>query len=231
MQVSQRALAYMLLWSLACGAGLGLVYDLLAMLRGPMGLLPPFLMRLGERLALPPALRLKRLVKRPRSNNKKREWGEAVLLFWQDVLFCLLFAVVATLLLYYTNDGQWRMGVIVLMLLSLVGYRATMGRPMRFVLLLLRMLMSSLLAWIAAILAYPFRRLWRCLEKPRLALCGYVVGLYRRILLAMEQSKQKRRARRQSKQTTEDTSAPPAQQRQRKPPDGKRVFASGGQKT
>jgi hypothetical protein len=229
MQVSQRALAAMLLWSLLCGSALGLVYDFLILLCRSMGPLPPFLTRLRERLSLPPPLRLKRQ-KEDLQPGKKRKWGEMVVLFWQDVLVCLLFSVTTVLLLYYTNDGQWRFSVPICMLLAFWAYRVTLGRPLRFVLLLVRMLVSALLVWSTALLVYPFRWLWRRLEKPRQALYGRFLGLYRRILSAMEQSKQKRRDRRQSRRTPSNVTPPPAPQRQRKPHDGKRVFASGGYK-
>lgn len=218
----------MLLWALACGAVLGALYDLIAVARGSRGELPPILVQLRKKLTLPPALRLPKKEKSLSENKRKREWIGVVLLFWQDVLLCLFFAIVAVLLLYYTNDGQWRTGVIALMLFSFFGYRATVGRPMRLVLLFFRTALSLLLSWIAAILIYPVRLLWQLSEKPRLWLMSCVLRLYRRLLASVDAQRRKREKRRRKSEKNASQNVAQSPMKTRRPPDGKTVFSRGG---
>ena len=217
MEVSQRALAYMLLWALLCGALLGGIYDLFSFHRKTKGA-SPRMVWLKEKLTLPLALRRRRCP----AKRKKREWLGAVGLFLGDVLFCLLFAVVAVLLLYYTNEGQFRLSVPAIMLLSFFLYRITLGRPIRCVFEILSMLLRALFSWTTAILLYPCRLLWRCLEKPRRAIAACGRRIRERWLTYVRKQKQKRADRRKK------SVAPAAYVKKRRPPDGRTVFARGG---
>ena len=230
MQVSQRALAYMLLWALVCGVGLGVFYDCLVVLRRHTEPTSPFLLKLRGKLSLPPALRFGKSRGSLKQRSKKMEWPQNLWLFFQDVLFCLSFAVVAQLLLYAANDGQWRTSVIVLMLLACLVYRATLGRPVRRLLLLLRTVALLLLTWAVAVLIYPARWIWHLSEKPRRRVREKANRLRIQCAALVQKQKQKRAARRQSRREPQEKVASPTPA-PRKPPDGKRVYVAGRRHT
>ena len=234
MEVSQNALAFMLFCALLCGVALGCVYDVLRMTRfwtdgiEPTALSPRVKV-LRDRLTMPSALRLpKRKSKRP--SNKKKAILSAVVLFIQDLLFCLLFAVVASLLFYQTNDGQLRMSAIVVMSLGLALYLTTIGRLAKRFWIILTILLSSILGWIVALLIYPVRLLLRCLKKPFSWLIGRVRGICDRVKQRFELKKQARIQRKQAKE--KDNSEKFANKRKLvgQSPDGKRVFVLGGKR-
>ena len=214
MQVSQQALAYMLLCALLCGIALGVLYDFVSLVRRRDAGRYPHAEHLRERLKPPKALSPRR---KQAGTMKKKEWIFDLILFFEDVAFCLLFSVVTVLLLYATNDGQWRTSVPVLMLVAFFGYRATLGRPIRQALAYLRALLSTILAWILALLFFPIRLAWYLTEKPRRAFVSAGCRLWAHIIACI--SVQKRKLRRKNNPPT-----PPL----RRPPDGKTVFAKGG---
>ena len=216
MQVSQQALAYMLLCALMCGVALGVLYDFLLLVRRRDEGRYPRAEHVRERLKPPRALNP---TNKRAATTKNREWVMALILFFEDVGFCLLFAVVAVLLLYASNDGQWRTSVPVLMLAAFFGYRATLGRPIRQALACLRALISALFAWIVALLFYPVRLVWRLTGKPRCALAAVFRRARAQIQAYRMTQNQRRNVRRQNQ-----TPTPPP----RRPPDGKTVFAKGG---
>lgn len=209
----------MLLCALACGAALGVLYDLIAPLRSRRTEVSWRLARLQKRLSPPSVLRLNgaRCV-----NNQGREWVEVVRLFFGDVLFCLAFSVTVVLLLYYTNDGQWRLSVPVIMFLSFVFYRATLGRPIRQLLTCVYTIIGLLLVWIVSLLTFPVRFMWHLSEKPRRALAAHGRRMRERVSLYAKTRKEMRR----TEQKTDDIPQVP----KRRPPDGKTVFTRGGYK-
>lgn len=223
MEVSQRALAYMLLWALLGGALLGCLYDLFSFHRRECKENSSCAARLAERTRLPGPLAWRK----QRAKSSKREWVSIVVLMAHDVLFCLLFALAAVLLLYYTNDGQWRWSVPIGMLSAFLLYRATLGRLVRRALEILLILMRALLLWTIALLLYPIRRMWRLWEKPRRMLIAWGRRLYHRLLSGVRGQIEKRRARQKTSDIPDEVKQ---HVHNRRPPDGKTVFAKGGYK-
>lgn len=225
MQISQRALAYMLLCAWVCGAALGVLYDGMLALLYPGKDMGARITRLKNKLLPPPALRLNL---RPFANNKGATVVAVVERGALDILFCLLFAVTVILLLYETNDGQWRTSVPVVMLLSLALYRATLARPIRSLLAFGRTVLWALLAWVLGLFLYPIRRLLRRTQALRRRLVGRMRAIGNGLLEAIRERRRARAdRRRQHKQKSaldENNKTPTA----RKPPNGKTVFAKGG---
>lgn len=131
---TQRALALLFVYAVIVGFCLGGVYDLLRILR--------------------------LLCCAPRKGTASVEQGRkfsfgTVLLFWEDILFMLTFAVSLILLCYYGNDGRIRASAVIGIACGFFVYRQTVGR------LVIRMA-EILTAWIRKILAF----LWRVASLP-----------------------------------------------------------------
>ena len=108
MEISQSLLGLMYVWAVVAGAVLGASYDVLRLSRAMLGL--P-----GRRLM----------------DGRWRRVGGHVLLFVQDVVFGLLGGLMLVLLLYYTNDGQFRGLAVVGMLSGFFVYYYTLGGLVR----------------------------------------------------------------------------------------------------
>lgn len=108
MEISQSLLGLMYVWAVAVGVVLGASYDVLRLSRVMLGL--P-----GRRLV----------------TGRWRRVGVHALLFVQDVLFGLLGGLMLVLLLYYTNDGQFRGLAVVGMLSGFFVYYYTLGGLVR----------------------------------------------------------------------------------------------------
>lgn len=108
--LSQETLAYMLLYGALVGFGLGVVYDVLRILRILCG---DSIVRERE----------------GQGSRKKRPWPLSFLLFLEDVIFSLIAALALILLCYYTNDGQLRAPAVVGMAGGFLVYLQTVGRP------------------------------------------------------------------------------------------------------
>ena len=224
----------MLVCALFCGTLLGGVYDALRMIRFRTGnenltALPPRIAAIQEKTTLPVWLRF-RLRKKEKPSPKKKNVTLTVVLFLQDVSFCLLFAVAAALLLYQTNDGQLRLSVIAVMLAGMGLYLLTVGRIVKRFWMLLTVIMRAVFCWTIALLIYPARLVWRWLARPRLWLIGRVLRFHARIQCRMAQRKQARMQRRQQKEK-EIISEATARKLAGPRPDGKHVFVSGGRRT
>ena len=108
MEISQSLLGLMYVWAVVAGAVLGASYDVLRLSRVMLGL-PGKLLCVG----------------------RWRRVGRHALLFVQDVLFGLIGGLVLVLLLYYTNDGQFRGLAVVGMLSGFFVYYYTLGGLVR----------------------------------------------------------------------------------------------------
>ena len=100
MELSQRVLALLFLSSTALGIALGVVYDVMRVIRVLCG------EELGTRRTLP----------------------QMILLFWEDLLFAVLSSVSLIILLYYVNDGMFRSWAVVGMACGFFVYYHTLGR-------------------------------------------------------------------------------------------------------
>lgn len=126
--------------SLFCGCALGLLYDLTH--TRPRG------------LASPP--------------RKSALFFRGAILFFLDVIFCIVSAVAAELMTYYFGGGFFRAIVYVMVALGFLGFRYTVG-------ILLRRLLSYLYGCMLRVTV----RLVRLLRRPLVFACRKIKCLYR----------------------------------------------------
>lgn len=159
--------------------------------------MPPSAMLLRHRLALPPRLRLIRV--RPKSitrSDGRARTVKYIILFIEDVLFCLLCAVALSLLLYRTNDGQFRLSAVVALLCGVALYLMTLGRLVHLFSGVIVVAVRALILWSLAVIAYPMVALTRLLGKWTAPLRHRIKG---HVLKKWHASKQKQLLRKQAR--------------------------------
>lgn len=135
MEISQTLLGLMYVWAVAAGALWGLVYDAFRLSRKALGF-----------------------------GACERVWQKAVL-FAEDVLFGLVGGVILILLLYYTNNGQFRGLALVGLLSGFFVYEHTVGRLVRLCLDWLIAVIKRVVRWAVRFVCLPFRILYRLYER------------------------------------------------------------------
>ena len=227
MEVSQNALAWMLCCSLMCGMALGFCYDVFRLTRMSMGAdLPQAAILLQQRLLLPERLRLfstQSVSRRPRKDRKALKY---IVLLVEDVIFCLICGVTIALLLYQTNDGQFRLSAVVVMLGGLAIYLLTIGRLIRIFSGVIVVIIRSALIWILAIVAYPISVLIRLLMRLTAPLRQRLKHLAFGALHTLKQKLQRRKQARLSRRTYKEQLETPMP----RPSNGRYYFAAGRQK-
>lgn len=217
----------MLFCSLLCGMALGLCYDVLCLTRMSMGTdLPQGATLLQQRLSLPERLRLfstKSVSDRPR---KERKMLKYIVLLVEDVIFCLICGITIALLLYQTNDGQFRLSALVVMLSGFGVYLLTVGRLIRLFSGLIVVIMRSAIAWILAIVAYPIVILIRLIAKWLSPLCNRLKSRVASHLHILKQKLQLRKQARLLRATHKKGLDAPRP----RPSNGRHYFAAGRQK-
>ena len=138
MEISQSLLGLMYVWAMLSGVAWGVSYDVLRLSRVVLGL--------SGRM--------------PRGARWKRTCRQAVL-FSQDVLFGLIGGVTLILLLYYTNNGQFRGLAVIGMISGFFVYHHTLGRLIRLCTDWMVAWIKRLIRWIGKCLCWPFRFLYR----------------------------------------------------------------------
>lgn len=138
MEISQSLLGLMYVWAVLAGVAWGVSYDVLRLSRVVFGL--------SGRMTR--AARWKRTCR-------------SVVLFSQDVLFGLIGGMTLVLLLYYTNDGQFRGLAVIGMISGFFVYHHTLGRLIRLCTDWLVAQIKRLIRWIGRCLCWPFRFLYR----------------------------------------------------------------------
>ena len=222
MEVSQHALAWMLLSSFLCGLALGVCYDVLRLTRMCMGVeLPLQAQRLRDRTALPQKLRWTTGKGKPPKNRKLSETAKYIFLCAEDILFCLLIAITIVLLLYRANDGQFRLSAVALLLGGLAAYLMTLGRLVKQCSGVIVVTLRAVFIWSGAILTYPFAWLVRLLIKWTTPVRAAIKHQYLRFQQRTQNRKQARLARATHKKQTEVSDPHPI--------NGKYYFSMGGQ--
>ena len=150
MTLSQTAIAALYFWGFVLGVGLGAIYDLLRITRVLLGV--HYSRRTAERLRqisfplLPPV--------KKRGESRAR----GIVVFREDLFFCLFAGAAFVLLFYGANNGKFRFPVLLLAGVGFLVYRATLGR--------LLMMFSEMIAFFIEILgryavffvSYPIRK-------------------------------------------------------------------------
>ena len=120
MEISQSALACLYLYALLLGVGLGAIYDALRITRVFLGV--HYSRKAAKRLE---QIRLPFLGTCGR-RHESRLLG--VIVFVEDLLFCILAGVAVILLLYEMNNGKIRLPVFFCAAAGFLIWRATLGR-------------------------------------------------------------------------------------------------------
>lgn len=135
MEISQTLLGLMYVWGVAVGALWGVIYDVFRLSRKAFGF-----------------------------GACKRAWQKAVL-FAEDVLCGLVGGVILLLLLYYTNNGQFRGLAPLGMLSGFFVYEYTVGRLVRLCLDWLIAVVKRVVRLAVRCVCLPFRLLYRLYER------------------------------------------------------------------
>ena len=120
MNLSQGGLAALYLWSFLLGACFGGVYDVLRITRVLLGV--HYSRRTADRL---------RAIKLPllsQTRRKKESPLLGIVIFLEDLFFCLFVASVMILLFYGANHGKLRFPAFLLAAVGFLLYRASLGR-------------------------------------------------------------------------------------------------------
>ena len=138
MHLSQFALFRLCVASLCAGGFLSLLFDLLRTMR--IWLTSPY-----QRYAVPKIQSL--YYPRLKSKKAKNRRGLQVVIFFEDILFCVVGAIVLVLLLYWLNNGAFRAIAPLCMLLGFVFYRISISKRVRTLLQWIAFGVETLLYW------------------------------------------------------------------------------------
>ena len=162
-RIDPERLMGMLLWGVVCGAGMGLVWDVIRITRVLLGVKYPS-RRVGRLYERPLPLLHKPV---PRPMAAEMLWqrilrGVAILL--EDIFFGILWGIVMTLLIYFTNDGIPRAMAPIGMLSGFILYYGTIGRLVLMMIERIVFVLRAAGCYAVAGLLFPPRlmiRLWR----------------------------------------------------------------------
>ncbi|MBO5295117.1 MAG: spore cortex biosynthesis protein YabQ [Clostridia bacterium] len=151
MSISQSALAWLYLYALLLGLGLGAVYDLLRITRVFLGV--HYSQRAAKRLQ---NIRLP-LLSPYRRKKEKRALG--VIVFLEDLTFCLFSAISFILLFYIQNNGKIRFPVFLCAGAGFLLYRATLGKLIMLFSEVIAFFLETTARYAAFFLLYPIRKI------------------------------------------------------------------------
>lgn len=190
----------MLARSFVCGVCLGVFYDLLRLLRIMTATEPkksyfprtaPTDERLDKlcdaRLPLPPLLRLYGKDSVPSVQTLcKSALGKShsvichILRFFSDIFFFAVAGVAISLVLYYNNDGQFRLLVPLIVLSGFFTYCTTFGRIVKRFASLISFALSAAVTYIALVAFFPLMCIYKILG---VLIRATVIRVYKRIKL------------------------------------------------
>ena len=153
MSLSQGGLAALYLWSLILGGCFGATYDLLRITRVLLGV--HYSRRTTDRLR---AIRLPLL---PPICKRRRSRLLGIVIFLEDLLFCLLVGVVMILLFYSANHGRIRLPAFLLAAVGFLLYRASIGRAVMAFSEVIAFFLEVFIRYVLFFACYPFRLLYR----------------------------------------------------------------------
>ncbi|MBR2927307.1 MAG: spore cortex biosynthesis protein YabQ [Clostridia bacterium] len=153
MNTSQSALALLFLYAFLLGAGLGAFYDVLRITRVFFGV--QYSPRLAQRLQ---RIRLPLLPKRS-LRRERRFLG--VVVFFQDLAYCIFAGICLVLLFYGANHGKIRPSVLLCVGVGFLLYRATLGRLVMLFSQGIAFAIETAVRYAVFFLLYPVRQLWK----------------------------------------------------------------------
>ena len=231
MEVSQFALARMLLCSFLGGVVLGLLYEILALPRILLcGEFSPVVRTLYRNISQYPRFYTRRNIEtsqRCTPDTKRRALLPLLLRIPSDLIFCLLAALLLLIILYATNDGEFRLSAAALMLLGLLICHLSFAKWLSLGVQIVFTVLFSIVRALALTWISPFwmigRIVWRRTEKLRAAIrrkASTIIGqIHRKVAAA--------RAARLLKKQRQLGSEPLPKAPHQLPPNGKTVFRSG----
>ena len=125
MRLSQSSLFHLCCASFLAGLCLALFYDLLAISR-------LYLQPFHSRYSVPKIQKIQ--ASRGKNKKSKPSKGVAIVLFAEDVLFCLVGAVTIILILYWLNNGAFRVIAPLCMSFGFLLWRVSVSKGARAVL-------------------------------------------------------------------------------------------------
>lgn len=149
MDISQSALAWLYCLAFLLGGVLGAIYDALRITRVFFGV--HYSRRAAKRLQ---EIRLPFL-----SPHKRRRESPAlgIIVFVEDLLFCILAGVLLILLLYEANNGKIRFPVFLCAGVGFLLYRATAGRLVMLFSEVIAFAIETVVRYLLFFLLYPVR--------------------------------------------------------------------------
>ena len=180
MQISQSALFYLCAASFLVGLALALFYDFLYMMR--LWLIPSEMRYHVPRIQELRASRIKK------GSVKKHKWG-SVVLFLQDVLFCLVCAIAVILLLYWLNNGAFRAAAPICMAAAFGLWHISLSKGVRVA-----------LEW----LAFGIETVIYALLMPIKRLFAFLAGMCKRIAQKRHQKRLANKRKIYTKQTVQN---------------------------
>ena len=153
MNLSQGGLAALYAWSFLLGGCFGAVYDLFRITRVLLGV--HYSRRTADRLfkmQLP-------LLKRIRRRKESRVLG--IVIFLEDLLFCLLVGVTMIILFYGANHGKIRFPSFFLAAGGFLLYRVTLGRLVMTFSEVIAFFTEVFIRYVLFFAGYPVRLLYR----------------------------------------------------------------------
>ena len=151
MELSQSSLAWLYLCAFLLGIGLGAFYDIFRITRVFLGV--HYSRRAANRLTeiqLP-------LLKPRKKRGESRALG--MIVFLEDLLFCLLTGIAFILLFYELNHGKFRLIAVICAGTGFLLYRGTIGRLVMLFSELIAFVLESAVRYAVFFLIYPARLL------------------------------------------------------------------------
>ncbi len=178
MQLSQSALLYLCCASFLAGVLLAFLYDLLYMSR--LWLIPPC-----NRYTIPSIQKLRAKCVTGRKMEKNKTKSFQIALFLEDIIFCIFCALAVILLLYWLNDGAFRIAAPICMAVGFLLWRISLSRAIRIALQWLAFAIESLIYTLLLPLKYLF---------------DLIIRVYKRNVQKQKQKQHTKRRQRYTKQ-------------------------------
>ncbi len=169
MDISQSALAWLYFDALLLGIGLGALYDLFRLTRVFLGV--HYSRRAARRLQ---EMRLP-LLTPYKKHAESRALG--VVVFFEDLFFCLAAGVALVLLFYEANNGKFRFPVLIAAAAGFLLYRGTLGRIVMLFSEVIAFLIETACRYLVFFLLFPFRTVGRWAGAKVKSLVGRTVRL------------------------------------------------------
>lgn len=175
MEISPYLLAKMLAYSFLLGAGLGALYDVFRIFRvfSATGSITECEGNGydGVMLSLPPPIsgvfgkKIKPLFV-PASGSRSRASRVicGILLFFEDILFFTVCGCAISILIYYTNDGRFRLMAVVGVFIGFLIYYLTVGRVVLSAARLICFAVRAVLTYVILAFLTPFAYLLKALQ-------------------------------------------------------------------